>query len=624
MLKQKKDIIETLYDDFEISDMISGLFTLITGRFDKDDNLSPDNIEKAYTFCAETFQNMNKTTCKSYIDGIRDKLWDISTLTIGHLQAKEVVGYGEFNLKAYIYYLFKNERLSELTTIPFTKVVELAMDCTESPELYNMYHVYKKLINDIFNKSLFKGCPPLNNILTIEESMEDVLKSLLISHNTINNVYISNKNRLIESKMKECVMKRLSDEDTVFDKEVVRKLITDYEFISKITLNEEQVNGICMALSKSLSFISGSAGTGKSTLFECFTFVYEKLYPKCKIIYTAISGKAVMVLKNYIGVNKNRTYMTITKLSRNAVSSNVIICDEASMIGYPHMLMLLDKCNKVVMVGDVKQALPIKSVGQAFISLIHKDYCANNVVTLKHIHRQKKGSDVLTVIDKYNSRNREPFSLEPYTNQTEGVYFKEINTDDELSAFYLEFNKKFPSMIGIQSQKVDDINKHIQSVLNKKKRKHKIYNHDFYIGDKVMRVQNFSIEKHDIFIPNGASGHISNIVGQFYYIEYDDPTYKTEEIPKENFINEFKLNYIQTIHKNQGSSAEQVLLHIPTNSQYTYNLMDYRIPGRKNLLYTGLSRAKSLLVIVGDSLHVLNVNKNTDYFVPIDNLDTSS
>ena len=43
------------------------------------------------------------------------------------------------------------------------------MDCTESPELYNMYHVYKKLINDIFNKSLFKGCPPLNNILTIAQ-----------------------------------------------------------------------------------------------------------------------------------------------------------------------------------------------------------------------------------------------------------------------------------------------------------------------------------------------------------------------------------------------------------------------------------------------------------------------
>jgi len=623
-IKKKHDELHDSFDDNEMSDIVTCLYTQILNKFDKNKTFTINLVDDVFDFCKNNFKHINKITSKAYIDGITDKLWSMDSFTMKNLEAKDVVGHGEFNLKAYVYYLFKNKQLPELKQIPFTKIADLALDCIESPELYNQYHVYKRLIHDIFKKPLFNGCPSLNDIIKPTESIDDTLKTLLISHNSIKNVYISKKNRNIENTLVKEVTERLSYRDTIYDLAAVSKHISDYETISSLTLNEEQNKGIHMALAKSLSFITGSAGTGKTTLFEGFSYVYEKLYPKSKIIYTAISGKAVMVLKSYIGKGKNRSYMTIAKLSRTTVDpGSIVICDEASMIGYSQFNMLLQKFKQnIVLVGDIKQALPIKSVGQAFISLIDKKYCENNVVRLKHILRQKEGSGVLDVIDMYNSQIKDPFVLEPYTNQTEGVYFKHIANDTKLSEFYIEFNKMFPQMIGIQSQKVDLINTNIQAVVNKKKKKHKIYNNTFYVGDKVMRVQNLIIEREDIFIPNGASGRIANINGSIYTIEYEDPLFKNEDMPKEVFINEFKLNYIQTIHKNQGSSAEQVLLHIPNNAAYSYNLMDYRIAGRKNLLYTGLSRAKSLLVIVGDSLNVLNINKNADFFVPIDNLNT--
>ena len=622
-IEQKRDELQYTFNDNEMSDIVTSLYIQIINKHDKNKTLNIKIVDDVFNFCINKFKHINKITSKVYIDGITDVLWSIDSFTMKDIEAKEVVGHGEFNLKAYVYYLFKNKHLDELKQIPFTKIVDLALDCVDSPELYNQYHIYKNLIYDIFKKPLFNGCLSLNEIIKPTESIDEILKTLLISHNSIKNMYISKKNRNIENILVKEVKKRLSYKNTEYDLQKVIKHISDYETLYNLTLNEEQNKGIHIALSKSLSFITGSAGTGKTTLFEGFSYVYEKLYPKNKIIYTAISGKAVMVLKKYIGEGKNRSYMTIAKLSRTSIDTNsIVICDEASMIGYEQFNMLLQKIKQnIVLVGDIKQALPIKSVGQAFISLIDKKYCENNVVRLKHILRQKKGSGVLDVIDKYISQTKEDFVLEPYTNQTEGVYFKHIKNDTELSDFYIEFNTMFPNMIGIQSQKVDIINTNIQTIINKKKKKHKIYNNTFYVGDKVMRVQNLIIERENIFIPNGASGRIANINGSIYTIEYEDSLFRTETIPKEVFINEFKLNYIQTIHKNQGSSAEQVLLHIPNNYTYSYNLMSYHLAGRKNLLYTGLSRAKSLLVIVGDSLNVLNINKNANFFKPIDNLN---
>jgi hypothetical protein len=625
LLKRKHDELHHMYDDREISDMVSSLFTFICNKIEKGtSDLTDQIIEDVFIFCNTSFNKINKITCQTYIDGIKDKLWDDdNAFLLSKLSANEVVGFGDFNLKSYIYYMFKTKRLSELKKLPFIKVVDLAIDCIESPELYNPYHVYKRLVHDIFEKSLFTGCPSLNKILNSSESIDSNLKSLLISHDTINNVCISKKNREIENTLKVNVLRRLSQPDNVYNHDDVCKHITTYESSSKITLNKEQIDGIHVALAKSLSFITGSAGTGKTTLFDGFSYIFKQLYPLTKIIYTAISGKAVMVLKKYIGDSKNRYFMTLAKLSKTIIEpGSYVICDEASMIGYTHLNMLIKKFSQnIILVGDIKQALPIKSVGQAFTSLIDKPYCVNNVIRLTRILRQKEGSGVLNLIHEYTSKKKEHITLEPYTNQTEGVYFKEVEDDTELATFYIEFNKTFPNMIGVQSQKVDDININIQLVVNKKKKAHKIYNKKFYVGDKVMRIQNLIIETDNIYTPNGAGGRITYIDGSVYHIEYDDPMFKSEEVLKEVFINEFKLNYIQTIHKNQGSSAEQVLLHVPNNAAYSYNLMNYRIPGRKNLLYTGLSRAKSLLVIVGDSLNVLNINKNADFFVPIDNLD---
>ena len=199
LLKQKRDELHDSFDDREIADMVSSLFTFIANNLEKGtSDFTPQIIEEVFAFCNTQFNHVNKSTCQTYIDGIKDKLWDDDAILITKLDANEVVGFGDFNLKAYMYYMYKNKRLSELKKMKFIKLVDLAIDCIESPELYNQYHLIKRLVHDVFEKSLFHGCPSLQDIIKSSESIDDTLKGLLISHDTMNNIYISKKNRDIE------------------------------------------------------------------------------------------------------------------------------------------------------------------------------------------------------------------------------------------------------------------------------------------------------------------------------------------------------------------------------------------------------------------------------------------
>lgn len=630
----KKHLLEfgLKFKDVEINDIVSSTYLYVISNLsktDKYDEITYNNVsEKLNKLFSDTFMSMNKITCNNLSSGMKSKLISKNySLEVDELLPRQILGYGDFDIKGYVYFLNKKNQMEDIKKISYDEIIKLSLDCIDCVEIYNTFHTYLYHLDIILNKPLYKNCNPINMYFDKlkDKDFIKIVRKNLDKHSEEQQLYVTNCNREYETNVLKGLSKLLKREDNPLDKSKITEYINKYESICNIKYNEQQIHAITKALIKPITLIYGSAGTGKSTLLAGFSYVFENICNNKNIYYTAISGKAVLVLKKYIKPNENIKFMTIARLlSHNNIPQNsILVCDEASMIGHLHLLKFMQKFNKgnIILVGDIKQALPIKSSGQPFISLFNKDYMLDHRISLKYVKRQEEGSKLLKFIEEYSNNEEWTDEIKEYNGETEGIYKKIINTEEELCDFYIEFYNLHKNMICIQSQKVEEINKLIQEKINKNNKCHMIYGNKFYIKDRVMRVSNKIIESKNIFIPNGATGYIFHIDKYYVHISYDDINFEDDKIIKGQFLADFKLNYVQTIHKNQGSSSKNVLLHIPNNNNYSYNLIGQNISGKKNLLYTGLSRSSSLLIILCDDLYVLEKNKKNMFFTPIDDMD---
>lgn len=399
--------------------------------------------------------------------------------------------------------------------------------------------------------------------------------------------------------------------------------IETFERKNKMKFANSQREAIVGAFENGIEIITGGPGTGKTTIIKSIIEIYEN--NGMKVLLGAPTGRAAKRMTESTG----REAKTIHRLLEMGVSedensyygkgesepleADVIIIDEASMIDIMLMHSLLKAIKlgtRLIIVGDVDQ-LPSVGAGNVLKDLIESNFI--KVVRLKDIFRQGEESLIVTNAHKINNGEM------PYINRRDGDFFFENkdNVDLILSTIIDLINRRLPNFkkawdkyrdiqILTPTRKgilgVQNLNNKLQEVLNPKspsKREKELKEVIFREGDKVMQTKNnYSLkwirvngsgENEGVGVFNGDMGFIQSINEEEKTITiiFDD---ERKVVYDYIYLDELELAYAITIHKSQGSEFKVIITPAFMGSPLLMN---------KNLLYTAITRAKELVVVVG-------------------------
>ena len=373
-----------------------------------------------------------------------------------------------------------------------------------------------------------------------------------------------------------------------------------------IALSEEQVDALEKILSFRVAIITGGPGTGKTTLIRSINAIFE-VFGK-KVLLAAPTGRAARRLSEVtrreaktihrlLGVNFQDGLFNKNK--DNPLEADAVIIDEASMLDTLlmfHLINAVPMTAVLVLVGDVFQ-LPSIGPGNVLSDMIKSAQAP--VFYLKKIFRQASQSPI--ILNAHRIRNGELPVLRSLSD-SEGLsefYFLEqgdpnrvVSTIVELCTKIIPETFSFDPMHDVQVLTpmhkglvgTTHLNQVLQKILNPNPVMVETTGTTFKIGDKVMHLKN-NYQK-DVF--NGDIGTISavdikeHIFSVDYYgrmVDYDFT--ETDEV---------SLAYAISVHKSQGSEYPAVILPI---------MVQHYVLLQRNLLYTAITRGKSLVIIIG-------------------------
>lgn len=396
--------------------------------------------------------------------------------------------------------------------------------------------------------------------------------------------------------------------------------LAEMESVFGISYNEDQRNAILDSIRKNFLIITGGPGTGKTTIMkgiielykEVHKLSYEKLAERIQLL--APTGRAAKrmseatlmpasTIHRFLKWQKETNKFQVNEYHKS--KAEVVILDEASMVDTLLMASLLRGISancKVIMVGDSYQ-LPSVGPGQVLHDLISS--LKLPVISLKELYRQGKDSNILMLA--YDVRKGEV--LDDVFNKDEDLTFIECSDDDVISnlmdvcsTFKDLSYKNFQILAPMYKTKcgIDMINQRLQVIFNPKDRSKKeivVGDVIFREGDKVIELTNMPDEN----IYNGDIGIISQIITQpakKIIIDFDG---NEVTFTAANF-NKFRLAYAISIHKAQGSEFDVVVMPVVQG----YRKMLYR-----KLVYTGITRSKKMLYLIGDKSALRQAVNNT-------------
>ena len=382
-------------------------------------------------------------------------------------------------------------------------------------------------------------------------------------------------------------------------------------------LSEDQKSALKTAVLNPVSVLTGGPGTGKTT---CLKALIEILETKNKTYALAsptgraakrlseATARPASTIHRLLGFSPNGGFQYHDK---NPLKKDFIVIDEASMLDLIltyHLLRALGPGTQVLFVGDVDQ-LPSVGAGDVLRDII--DSGVVPVSRLKTIFRQAKDSQIVTNAHRINRGQMPVFS-----KSSQGDFFLFPAEDAESASTWLVdlVKTRIPEKFGLRSMKdiqvlspmyrgaagVDVLNGLLQDQLNPseiQKAEQKLFGTTFRVGDKVMQIRN----NYDKDVYNGDIGYVQQIdhVEQQIVIVMDlirQITYDFSE------VDELVLAYAVSVHKAQGSEFPAVV--VPVLTQHYVML-------QRNLIYTAITRAKRLCVLVGNqkAIHIA-VNNN--------------
>ena len=403
------------------------------------------------------------------------------------------------------------------------------------------------------------------------------------------------------------------------DEKELKKELTSLEEKFAITYEEKQKEAIQQFFAHPFSIITGGPGTGKTTIVRAIIALYKKLFPEQKISLCAPTGRAAKRLGELSQVETSTIHSLLKwdlETNRFAINEeepldcDLLIIDEFSMVDawlFYNLLKASRYIGKILLIGDEDQ---LPSVGPGFVL---KDLIASQcfqVSRLSKIFRQAEGSDVVKLAMEIKEGNCGILD----TGQ-EAKMFTCLNyqvKDQIIKIIENAFSKGYddndvqvlaPMYNGVAG--IDALNKALQELCNPKeegKRELHIGYRTFRENDKILQLKN----QPDDNVYNGDIGKIVEIIYEKedyakknrIIVDYDGVIV---EYTSDNFA-VITHAYCISIHKSQGSEYPIVIMPI---------LKDYSYMLQRRLIYTGISRAKKSLVLLGDR-HILQEGINKE------------
>lgn len=524
--------------------------------------------------------------------------------------------------------------------ISFERTEKIASELESAPE---PKHRLRAGITHIIRYNLFNGhtCLPMKKVVPL------CCELLGVEEEEVNSAIaemIANK-MLIPFEMKEKVFLSLPDvykaESTIDEK--IKQLMRfsasdmdateqDLERIEKennITYEEKQKDAIKLAAHGGMLVLTGGPGTGKTTVVKGIINFFEK--KRMEIMLAAPTGRAAKRMSELTGYEAKTIHrllevewtdgrkLDFKRNKLNPLEADVIILDEVSMVDiflFSHFLDAVRFGCRVILVGDPDQ-LPAVDAGNVLGDIIASRKVP--VVRLTEIFRQSGESLIVTnahaVID----------GREPVLDVKDNDFFF-MNRDNPILAAQTVSqlcSERLPRAYGYShleniqvlcpSRKGDcgtiNLNRQLQNVLNPasdKKKECKIAGRLFREGDKVMQIKN----NYDIpwergresgsGLFNGDIGIIQeiNVKSECMRIIFDDDREVVYPIPSGA---ELELAYAVTVHKSQGSEYDCVIMPVSDVPP----MLLYR-----NLLYTAITRAKKMMIVVGSKYKIDKMIEN--------------
>ena len=393
----------------------------------------------------------------------------------------------------------------------------------------------------------------------------------------------------------------------------IDKYIEKLEILFDIKYNDLQKKAIIKSLENNMNIITGGPGTGKTTIIKGIVELYKQIESITEdrllkdLVLLAPTGRAARritestnfpasTIHKFLKWDKETDTFSVNAESKS--DAKFVIVDESSMIDIFLFNSLLDGLNddvKIVLVGDSNQ-LPSVLPGNVLKDLIDTDVIS--VIKLNLLYRQKEDSYIINLAneikdgklsDNFKDKKSDYNFIEANKYNIESIICELCKKALEKDYSYNEVQVLVPMYRGING--IDNLNNKLQEIFNPKdKYKDEITINDviFREGDKVLQTKNIS----DLDISNGDIGIIDSITKTNNninaVINFDGVIV---EFTKKNF-DDLKLGYAISIHKSQGSEFDIVIMPMDTS----FKRMLYR-----KLLYTGVTRTKKSLILVGES-----------------------
>ena len=401
---------------------------------------------------------------------------------------------------------------------------------------------------------------------------------------------------------------------------------------------DEQLKAVEESIKNGLFILSGGPGTGKTTTINMIIRFFES--EGMDIFLAAPTGRAAKRMTEATGFEAKTIHRLLELNSalseddtrkanfernqENPLEADVVIIDEMSMVDiqlFQALLKAILPGTRLILVGDVDQ-LPSVGPGQVLRDLMNSR--AFPMVTLEKIFRQAGQSDIVVNAHRINrgeqitldNKSKDFFLLE--RNDVNVIYKHMIQLIQDMLPRYVgatSFDIQVLTPMRKGSLGCETLNEILQRYLNPAdphKKEHAYGNTVFREGDKVMQIKNnYQIEweivgRYNIPIDkgmgvfNGDMGRVKEINDTMstLLVEFDDG--RRVNYPF-SALEELELSYAITIHKSQGSEYPAVILPLLGGPRMLFN---------RNLLYTGITRARNCVTILGSSETVRNMIEN--------------
>ena len=393
-----------------------------------------------------------------------------------------------------------------------------------------------------------------------------------------------------------------------------------------------------------MTVITGGPGTGKTTTINAIIKICEDL--DLDVILGAPTGRAAKRMTETTGKEAKTIHrllefapfeseMGFNKDEDSPLEGDVIIIDEASMIDIllmNNLLKAIDPGTRLILVGDIDQ-LPSVGPGNVLKDIINSGVI--NVVMLDEIFRQAEESMIIVNAHKINKGEKLILN-----KKDKDFYFMNERTTKGTVETIINLNKeRLPKFYGVDPIRdiqvltpmkkgevgINSLNKHLQESLNPKspdKEERQFGDELFRVGDKVMQIKNnyktgWKLIKRGIQVDtgegvfNGDFGYITEIDNEEKVIRV---LFDEEKEVEYDFtqLDELKLAYATTVHKSQGSEFPVIVMPIHWGPPMLLT---------RNLIYTAVTRARQLVVLVGEEKYMDMMIKNNKIATRYSSLD---